>query len=127
MKKVILLLTTLFLVTSFAFSTNIKGAYAIGIFDEKGNGENVQNSRITKNDYNGTCYTKVFVIGNSFKIKPNVTIGNSIGHYQSTKPIYNNSKIKVGEVMVFKHYNVSKGHIKIEFREKILDTKVFVK
>lgn len=127
MKKVILLLTTLFLVNSFAFNSKIEGAYAIGIFDEKGNGENVQHTRITRGDYNGTCYTKVFVIGKFFKLKPKVTIGNSIGHFQSTKPIYNKSKIKIGEVMTFKHYNVSKGHIKVRIREKILDTKVFVK
>ena len=127
MKKVILLLTTLFLINCFAFSSKVKDAYAIGIFDKKGNGENVQHTRITKSDYNGTCYTKVFVIGKIFKLKPQVTIGNAIGHFQSTKAVYNKSKIKIGEVMTFKHYKVSKGYIKVKLKEKILDTKVFVK
>ncbi len=126
MKKLILL----FILSStllFAFKTNIKDAYAIGIFDANGNGENIQHARKTKNNYNGTCYTKVFVIGNSFKLKPNVTIGNSIGHYQSSKPIYNNRKIKIGEVMLFKHFAVSNGNIKVSFRDKLYDAKVFVK
>ncbi len=126
MKKVDLLFLTLFLTNLNAFSTNIKSAYAIGIFDENGNGENLQHIRKTKNDYNNTCYTKVLVIGNSFKMKPKVTIGDSIGHFQTTKPVYNND-IKIGEVMTFKHYAVSKGYIKVIFNNKIFDSKVLVK
>lgn len=125
MKKFILLLI-LFSSFLFAFNSNIKGAYAVGIFDEKGNGENIQHVRKTKNDYNGICYTKIFVVGNSFKQKPKVTIGNSIGHYQSSKPIYNR-KIKIGEVMLFKHFAVSNGNIKVSFKNKLYDAKVFVK
>lgn len=127
MKKVVLLLTTLLLTNIFAYQTKIQGAYAIGIFDEKGNGENIQHVRSTKADYNGTCYTKVFVLGRTFNLKPKVTIGNSIGHFEKTEPIYNDKKIKIGEVMIFKHYSVSKGYIKVKFRDKIFDSKVFVK
>lgn len=126
MKKTILLFI-IFLSPLFAYNTNIKGAYAIGIFDELGNGENVQHTRKTKSDYNGTCYTKIFVVGKMFKIKPEVQIGNSIGHYQSSKPIYNNRKIKIGEVMIFRHFSVSKGYIKVSIRNKLFDSKVYVK
>ena len=127
MKKFILLL--IFILTPlFSYSTKVTGAYAIGIFDEKGNGENVQHVRKTEADYNGTCYTKVYIIGNSFNLKPVVKIGNSRGHYQSSKPIYEKvRKIKIGEVMTFKHYAVTKGHIYVSFKGKLYDRKVYVK
>ena len=126
MKKLILLF---FIILSYGFSyqSNIKGIYAIGIFDSSGKGENIQHLRKTKADYNGTCYTKVFVYGNSLKIKPQVKIGNSIGHYQSSRPIFSPRKIKIGEELLYKHYNVSNGLIKVTFRNKLYDSKVYVK
>lgn len=126
MKKPILLLM-LTITQLFSYNTNVKAAYAIGIFDEKGNGEKVQHIRKTKNDYNNTCYTKVFVIGRLLKLKPDVYVGKSKGHYQSSKSIYNNRKIKIGEVLLYKHYAVDKGYFKVYFRNKLLDTKVYVK
>ncbi|WP_072679944.1 hypothetical protein [Arcobacter sp. LA11] len=126
MKKAILLLI-LTLTQLFSYNTNVKAAYAIGIFDESGNGENVQHVRKTKHDYNNTCYTKVFVVGTFFKLKPDVYIGNSKGHFQSSKSIYNKRKIKIGEVLTYKHHAVTKGYFKVLFRNKLYDTKVFVK
>lgn len=126
MKKTILLLT-LFLTQLFSYNTNVKAAYAIGIFDNSGNGENVQHVRKTVNDYNNTCYTKVFVVGTLLKLKPEVFIGNSKGHYESTKSIYNNRKIKIGEVLLYKHYRVKNGYIKVLYKKKLFDTKVYVK
>lgn len=127
MKKFILLLT-LIISSLFSSSTKVTGAYAIGIFDAGGNGENVQHLRKTKADYSGTCYTKVFIAGNPFKIKPRVTIGNSEGIYQSSKPIYSKTrKLQIGVVMLFKHFRVSKGYIKVSFKNKLYDSKVFVK
>lgn len=125
MKKIILLLTLL--LATYINAKNITGAYAIGIFDSFGNGENIQNARKTRADYNNTCYTKIFVIGTILRTKPEVKIGNSIGHFQSSKPIYNKSKIKIGEVMIFKHYAVSSGLIRVTYRNRLFDSKVFVK
>ena len=63
MKKIIyLLLINTF--TLFAFNSKIQASYAIGIFDEKGEGENIQHKKITVNDYNGTCYSKIIIFGN---------------------------------------------------------------
>lgn len=128
MKKFILLL--IFILTPlFSYNTSVTAIYAIGIFNSAGNGENVQHLKRTKANYNGTCYTKIFVVGNAFNTKPEVKIGNSIGTYQSTKPIYSKTtnKIKIGEVMVFKHFNVTKGLIKVSFKNRIYDSKVYVK
>ena len=128
MKKFILLLIFI-LSPLFSYNTSVTAIYAIGIFNSAGKGENVQHLRKTKIDYTGTCYTKIFVVGNAFNSKPEVRIGNSIGTYQSSKPIYseNTRKIKIGEVMVFKHLNVSKGLIKVSFKNRIYDSKVYVK
>ena len=125
MKKIILLLT-LFL-TSLNFASSIKNAYAIGIFDSKGNGENIQHLKRTKADYNGVCYSKIFVLGTNLRTKPQVKIGNSTGHFLNSKPIYNKSKIKIGEVMVYKHYTVTKGLLRVTLKNKLFDSKVFVK
>ncbi len=126
MKKYILAI--LFFTTSIlSYSSEIKNAYAIGIFDENGNGENIQHTRKTKNDYNGICYTKIFVLANSFQTNPKVSIGNSTGHFEKTESIYNNKNIKIGEVLTFKHFGVSKGYIKISLYNRVFDWKVFVK
>ncbi len=126
MKKIILL-SILLISTLFAYKTDVKGIYAVGIFDSSGKGENVQHLRKTKADYNGTCYTKIFVYGNIFKQKPKVKIGNSIGVYQNSKPIYSSRKIKIGEELLYKHENVSKGLIRVSFKNKVFDSKVYVK
>lgn len=126
MKNIILLITLLIL-PLYSFNSKVNGIYAIGVFDSGGNGENVQHVTKTKADYNGTCYTKVFVHGSILKAKPQVKIGNSIGHYQSSKPIYSKRKIKIGEVLLYKHYGVKSGLIKVTFRNKLYDSKVFVK
>jgi hypothetical protein len=126
MKKFILLLT-LTTIQLFSAQSNVTGAYAIGIFDSGGNGENIQHAKKTKNDYNGTCYSKIFVVGSYYNIKPVVNIGNSRGHYQSSKPIYNKIKIKIGEVLLYKHFNVKKGYMEVRFKNRLYDSKVFVK
>ena len=126
MKKIILLLTII-CTTLFSYKTNVKGIYAVGIFDSSGNGENIQHVKKTKYDYNGTCYTKIFVYGNPFKLKPEVKIGNSIGQFISTRPIYSKRKLKIGEEMLYKHYTVTKGLIRVIFKNRIYDSKVYVK
>ncbi|PHO10544.1 MULTISPECIES: hypothetical protein [Malaciobacter] len=122
--KVILLCLSLNL---YASSTNIKNAHAIGIFDENGNGENIQHTRKTKADYNGTCFTKVVVIGEFYHTKPEVYIGNSRGYFQKSKSIYNKRKVKIGEVLTYQHFNVSSGYINVKIDNKTYDFKVFVK
>lgn len=126
MKKLILLI----LVSTnllFSYSSHVKQARAIGIFDENGNGENIQRSRKTKNDYNGTCFVKVFVEGKLLNQKPQVKIGNSLGHFQKSKPIYDNRKIQIGKVYLYKHYNVKSGYIDVKIGNRYFDRKVFVK
>lgn len=126
MKKITLLIL-LTINILYSYSSNIKQARAIGIFDENGNGENIQRSRKTKNDYNGTCYIKVFVEGKLLNQKPQVKIGNSLGHFQNSKSIYDKKKIKIGEVYLFKIYNVKKGYISVKIGNRTFDKKVFVK
>ncbi|AXH08815.1 hypothetical protein CP960_00880 [Malaciobacter halophilus] len=122
--KVVLLFLSLNL---YSASTNIKSAHAIGIFDEHGNGENVQHTRRTKADYNGTCYTKIVVFGQYFHTKPEVYIGNSKGYFQKSESIFNKRKIKIAEVLTYKHYTVTKGYIKVKIDNKTYDFKVYVK
>ena len=116
------------LLQNLLLGSPIKAAYAIGIFDEKGNGENIQHVRHTKANYDGTCFTKVFVVGKTLQNNNvEVKIGNALGHYQSSKPIFNTQNIKIGEVLTFKHYGVTNGLIVVSKQNKIFDTKVFVK
>lgn len=102
-------------------------SYAIGIFDEKGNGENIQHKRITNNDYNGVCYSKIVIFGNYKKEDIEVKIGDSIGHFQSTLSIFNKQNIKIAEELTFKHYTISNGYFEIKINNKIFDTKVYIK
>lgn len=125
--KNILLLFSLLTLHSLTYASNIKGAYAIGIFDENGNGENIQHLRETKSDYNNTCYTKVFVIATSIRVKPFVKIGDSLGHFEKSRPIFNSKKIKIGEVLIYKHYAVKSGLIKVYSNNQVFDARVFVK
>lgn len=116
--------------TSFAlFATNseIQASYSVGVFHEKGSGENVQHKKITDQDYNGVCFSKIVVFGEIRNKKIEVKIGKSLGYFESSIPIYNNQKIYIAEELTFKHYNVSKGYFEVKIDDKIYDTKVFVK
>ena len=59
--------------------------------------------------------------------KIEVKIGNALGYFESSIPIYNKQKIYIAEELTFKHYNVSKGYFEVKINDKIYDTKVFVK
>lgn len=126
MKKILLILI-ISSITVFAFKSNVQGIYAVGIFDSSGRGENIQHIKKTNKDYNGTCYTKIFVYGNLHKTKPEVKIGNAVGHFLSSKPIYAKNNIKIGDELLYKHYNVKKGLIRVTLRNRVYDSKVYVK
>lgn len=124
--KTIIFLISLLSIQLFAFNSEVKSAFAIGIFDSDGTGENIQHTKETKRDYNGTCYTKVYIQGRRFNMLPKVMIGSSLGHFESSEPIFKN-KIQIGEVLLFKHYAVDKGILKVFFRKKLFDSRVYVK
>ena len=126
MKKIILILIT-FVITFFSYNSNIKSAYAIGIFNEKGDGENIQHKRITDNDYNDICYSRIVVFGNISHERVEVKIGDSLGYFEKSTSVVNKHKIKIGEEMTFKHYTVEKGYFEVKVNNKLYDTKVFVK
>jgi hypothetical protein len=126
MKKIILILIT-FVITLFAYNSNIKASYAIGIFNEKGDGENIQHKRITDNNYNGICYSRIVVFGNISHERVEVKIGDSLGYFEKSTSVFNKNKIKIGEEMTFKHYNIDKGYFKVKINNKLYDTKVFIK
>lgn len=125
MKKFILILLILNL--NLAYSSSIQASYAIGVFHENGNGENIQHKKITDQDYNGTCFSKIVVFGETRNKNIEVKIGNSLGYLENSLPIYNNQKIYIGEELTFKHYNISKGYFEVKIDNKLYDTKVFVK
>lgn len=116
----------LFCLNSLANSSELK-AYAVGVFDKNGNGENIQHLRISKSDYNGTCFSKVVIFGNYKQKDIKVSIGKSIGHFLKKDSIYNSKKIKIAEELTFKHYNISKGYFEIKINNKLYDSKVFIK
>ena len=94
MKKFILIL---FIATSNLFSmpSDIQASYAIGVFHENGMGEKVQNKKITEDNYEGTCFSKIVVLG---KIQDNniqVRIGDSLGYMENTTNVYNIQNIKI--------------------------------
>ena len=111
----------------FSFESKIQSAYAIGIFDENGKGENIQHKKITQNDYSNICFSKIVVFGEYYNSKIEVRIGDSFGYFQNSISIYNNKKIKIGEELTFKHFNISKGYFEVKINDKIYDTKVFIK
>lgn len=125
MKKTILLIYILSF-PLFAFNTDVKQVFAVAIFDKNKNSENIQHTRETKNDYNGTCYTKVYIRGNNFSIKPEVYINDSKGKYISSEPVYN-KKILIGKIMTFEHKNVKQGLLKVFFRKKLMDARVYIR
>ncbi|MCT7910894.1 hypothetical protein N5912_03565 [Arcobacter lacus] len=120
----------LFLTISlWAVNLEIQKAFAVGIFHENETGENVQHTTTTTQDYNGTCYTKIVILGDYNKnTNVQVKIGDSIGVYQSYIPIYNKLTKKIfAYELTFKHQNVSKGYFEVKVNNKLYDSKVFVK
>lgn len=124
MKKILLIIS---LLTIQLFATPNIRAYAIGIFDRNGDGENIQHLRKTKNDYEGLCYSKVVVFSKSNITTPQVNIGDSRGHFLKSIPIYNKYKIKIAQEFTFKHFNITKGYFEVRIDNKLYDSKVFVK
>ena len=125
MRIIIFMLFTSFAL--YASNSEIQASYAVGVFHENGNGENVQHKKITDQDYNGICFSKIVIFGEIRNKKIEVRIGNSLGYFENSIPIYNKQKIFIAEELTFKHYNVSKGYFEVKIDNKIYDTKVFVK
>ncbi len=124
MKKLLILLL---LSSLTSFCSDIQASYAIGIFHENGTGENIQHKKTTDENYDGICFSKIVIFGYQSKNNINVKIGNSIGHFQNSIPIYNQNKIKIGEELTFKHFNITNGYFQIFIDNKLYDSKVFVK
>lgn len=125
MKKIVLLLI---LLLNLSYSSNIQKAFAVAVFDEDGKGENIQNKRITENDYNGICYSKIIIFGQfNNNLNLDIKIGNSIGTYESKIPISNQNNIVIGYELTFKHYTVTSGYFEVRIDGKLYDTKVFIK
>ena len=47
--------------TLFAANSDIQASYAVAVFHENGTGENIQHKKITDQDYNGICFSKIVV------------------------------------------------------------------
>ena len=124
MKKLLILLL---LSSLISFCSDIQASYAIGIFHENGTGENIQHKKTTDENYDGICFSKIVIFGYQSNNNINVKIGNSIGHFQNSIPIYNQNKIKIGEELTFKHFNITNGYFQIFIDNKLYDSKVFVK
>ena len=126
MKKIIyiLLFTAL---NIFALSDNVQEAYAIAVFHQNGQGENVQHKKITDEDYNGECFSKIAVLGKIQNKDIQVRIGDSVGYYENDIPIFNIKNIKIGTEITFRHYNVSRGYFEVKIDGRILDSKLLVK
>ena len=88
MKKILSILLLLS-INSLAFEEKVQAAYAIGIFDKQGEGENIQHKRITQNDYNDICFSKIVVFGNTSNSNIEVKIGNSPDFRKSTTNTHN--------------------------------------
>lgn len=128
MKK---LITLLFLINLNLFaltSDDIKEAFAIGMFHSSGSGEKVQNKKVTEDNYDGTCFSKIAILGklgNNLNIK--VRIGSSIGTYQTKAPIYNAKNILIGYELTFIHESVTSGILEVSIDGRIYDSKLYVK
>ncbi|MGB1226550.1 MAG: hypothetical protein ACPG9K_01570 [Poseidonibacter sp.] len=129
MKKIFIILTLLLLTLTNlnAYSSKIKSAHAIGVFHQNGKGENIQHLKETKQNYNGTCYSKIVIFGTFNQINVDVKIGNSTGTFNKSIPIYNKQKIKIAQEQTFIHKNVTKGYLEVRVNNKLYDSKVFVK
>ena len=126
MKKLILI-SFLINLNLFALSSDIKEALAVGVFHEDGTGEKVQHKRITDENYDGTCFSKIVVIGKIENKSIKVRIGESLGYIQNTTHVYNVQNILIGEEITFLHNNVTKGLIEVSIDGRIYDSKLFVK
>ena len=126
MKKLILILLFINL-NLFALSSDIKEALAVGVFHENGAGEKVQRKKITDENYDGICFSKIVVIGKIENKNIKVRIGESLGYIQNSIPVYNVQNILIGEEITFLHNNVTKGLIEVSIDGRIYDSKVFVK
>lgn len=106
--------------------SRVYGAFALAIYDKNMNKEEIQNKRETTKNYQGICFSEVFI--NYTKNNPNVkvTIGNSIGHEIFSKAIYKNN-IKVGKIIRFKHYAVDKGYLSVKINNQIFSKRIFIK
>lgn len=113
-------------VSLFAYQTKLINGYAVSIYDEKMIEENIQSKRNTKKDYNGICYTKVYIFGKILhQGHTKVKIGNAIGHKIKEEVIHKNRLI-IGKMITFKHYGVSKGYLEVYFNDKLLDSKTLI-
>ena len=81
MKKYILILI-ITISQLFAISANIESSFATGIFHENGTGEKIQHKRVTDEDYQGTCYSKIAVLGKIQHKNIQVKIGDSLGYFE---------------------------------------------
>ena len=126
MKKFILILL-IYISNLFALNETIQTALAVGIFHENGTGEKIQNKKFTDENYEGICFSKIVVLGKIENKNIQVKVGDSLGYFINTVPVYNVKNIKIGEELTFKHYNVSKGYIEVKIDGKIYDYKVYVK
>ena len=128
MKKAIFILI-FFISNIFAIDSDIQKAFAVGIFHENETGENVQHVTSTTQDYNGTCYSKIVILGNYNKnTNVEVKIGDSIGIYQSYIPISNKITKKIfAYELTFKHQNVTQGYFEVKVNNQLHDSKVLVK
>ena len=126
MKKLILILLFINL-NLFALSSDIKEALAVGVFHENGAGEKVQRKKITDENYDGICFSKIVVIGKIENKSIKVRIGESLGYIQNSIPVYNVQNILIGYEITFIHYTVTNGVIEVSIDGRIYDSKVFVK
>ena len=126
MKKLILILLFINL-NLFALSSDIKEALAVGVFHENGAGEKIQHKKITDENYNGTCFSKVAVLGKMGNKDIKVKIGSSLGYFQAKAPIFNIKNILIGYELTFIHYDVTSGILQVSIDGRIYDSKVFVK
>ncbi len=124
--KNLLLLTLLLSSSLFAYSSNVINGYAVAMLDMRMVEENIQAKRKTDKDYNGYCFSKIYLFGKLFHEKPKVKIGNSIGHIIKERLIIKNG-VAIGKEYIFQHMTVTKGYLELSYSGKILDSKVFVK
>lgn len=126
MKKLILTIL-LININLFALSADIQKAIATAVFHENGTGEKIQHLKITEEDYEGTCFSKIAVFGKIEHKNIKVRIGDSLGYFENSIPIYNVQNILIGYELTFRHFNVSKGLFEVSIDGRIYDSKVFVK
>ncbi len=122
------ILISLFLFVNISFSNNSKvlSAYVVSIYDSNFNEEKLQGKRETSKNYKNLTYTKIHTFGNLYHEELKVRIGTSIGHLYNSKHIVKN-KLIIGKELIYKHYTVSSGFIKVGTSNKVYDMSVFVK